>query len=468
MKMQENLNPLKLKFLGAAQEVTGSKTLVSYMNQRYLVDCGLFQGDKELRNYNWAEFNGAQQLSGVILTHAHLDHTGYLPKLARDGFRERIYCTEATAALVRVLLADAAKLEEEDANFANKKGYSHHRPALPLFTMEDVEVIYKLLTPVKRDEWIQLGRGLSFRFLRSGHLLGSSLVQLSFNNGNENKTVTFTGDLGSERSHVIKGPVFLQDTDYLVLEGTYGDRVHKHDKLEENFAKIIHRIHDRAGALVIPSFAVGRTQEVLYMINKLEREKKIPKVPLYIDSPMALEATEIYTKFPDELKLVQKGDTLATSMDHNRFIAVNSVDKSMALNRTHGPMIIISASGMLTGGRVMHHLKNRLPHARNAVLFIGYQAEGTKGRLLQNGIDSIRIHHEEVKVEAEIFSLEGMSAHADVKEIIDWLKHMKRIPAITFLNHGEKVPLSAMAYRLRTELGYETRIPRQGDEFTLY
>jgi metallo-beta-lactamase family protein len=466
--MPEGYNPLKVKFLGAAQEVTGSKTLISYMDNRYLVDCGLFQGDKELRKLNWEPLKQAQTIDGVLLTHAHLDHSGYLPILYKQGFRGKIYCTEATATLLKILLTDAAKLAVEDAEFANKTGHSHYRPALPLFTIEDVEGVLKLLQRVRRDEWIELARGLSVQFIRSGHLLGSSLVQLNFWNGHENKLITFTGDLGSDRSQVLKGPVYIKSSDYLVIEGTYGDKVHRHENLEHRFAKIINRVHSRHGVLVIPSFAVGRAQEVLFIINKLEREQKIPKMPVYIDSPMALDATEIYSNYRDELKPMQHGDEFISSMDARRFTPINTVQQSMALNRMPGPAIIISASGMLTGGRILHHLKARLPDRRNAVLFIGFQAEGTKGRLLQNGIDRIRLHHEEIEVEAEIYSLEGMSAHADIREMVDWLKHFSTPPGQVFLNHGENIPLRSMAYRLKTELGLNVVIPHRGDEFDLF
>jgi metallo-beta-lactamase family protein len=466
--MRNGYNPLKLKFLGAAREVTGSKTLVSYMNNRFLVDCGLFQGEKELRKYNWEPFPQPQNLSAVILTHAHLDHSGYLPKLVREGYRGKVYCTRATATLLKILLTDAAKLEEEDANYANKKGHSAHRPALPLFTQEDVAGVLKLLEPVERDQWIELARGLSFQFIRSGHLLGSSFVQLSFSNGEERKTITFSGDIGSDRSLVLKGPAYIKESDYLVLEGTYGDRVHKIENLEHHLARIINKVNDRRGVLVIPSFAVGRTQEILFLVNKLERDQKIPKIPLFIDSPMALDATRIYSEFRDELKPVLRGEEVISSMDHTHFKACNTIQQSIELNRMDGPAIIISASGMLTGGRILHHLKNRLPDRRNAVLFIGYQAEGTKGRLLQNGIDRIRLHHEEVNVEAEIFSLEGMSAHADAREMVEWLKRFSAPPGRVFLNHGEGQPLKALAYRLRTELGLEVVVPAHGDEFELY
>lgn len=466
--MDGHVTKLKLKFLGAAREVTGSKTQVSYKNKTYLVDCGLFQGEKDLRQLNRENIPHAGNFDAVILTHAHIDHSGYLPRLIQQGFRGPIYCTKGTAALLGILLPDAAHLEEEDAEYANRTGHSSYRPALPLFTIDDVEKVLKYVKVVERDQWFELTGGLSFQFLRSGHLLGSSFVQMSFNNGVNHKLITFTGDLGSERSNILKGPVHISDTDYMVLEGTYGDKVHKVEAIEKNLSRAIKHIYERRGVLVIPAFAIGRTQDLLYLINKLEEEKKIPSVPLYIDSPMAVKATEIYTRCKEDLKLVVDEGRFITSMDESRFKAVVTPEQSRALSQKDGPMIVISAAGMLTGGRVMHHLKVRLPHRANAVLFVGYQAHGTKGRLLLNGLDRIQIHHQEIMVNAEITSLEGLSAHADSKEIMDWLRAMGRLPAKIFLNHGERDPLKALKYRIENELGVNNiEIPHVGEEFIL-
>lgn len=466
--MENKKHVLRVRFLGAAREVTGSKTQVSYKNKTFLVDCGTYQGPKELRQLNREDLPHAKTYDGVILTHAHIDHSGYLPRLVKNGFRGPIYCTAPTAALVKILLADSAHLEEEDAEYANRKGHSSHKPAIPLFTMEDVEQTVRLLKIVKREEWIDLDNGLSIKLLRSGHLLGSSFVQFSFDSGNGHRTLTFSGDLGTDRSPIIKGPVNIPESDYLVLEGTYGDKVHRFQGLEKKLAQIIHHIIARKGVLVIPAFAVGRTQEVLYHIHKLIEDKLIPDIPVYIDSPMALKATEIYRTYTDELRLVENGNRLETSLEDPRFRAVESTQESRVLNQKPGPMIIISAAGMLTGGRILHHLKNRLPHKSNAVLFVGFQASGTKGRLLQNGIDRIRIHHEEVEVNAEIETIEGMSAHADSREIIEWVKGFRKLPSKVFLNHGENEPLKALKYRLQNELGLmDVEIPFLGEEFIL-
>lgn len=459
---------LILSFIGAAKEVTGSKTLVRYKNKSYLVDCGLYQGDRELRQKNWEDFPHPESLDAVILTHAHIDHCGYLPRLVKQGFRGHIYCTKATQALVTILLTDAAHLEEEDAEYANRKGFSSHRPALPLFTIEDVEKVTRQIRAVERDVWKELSAGLSFQFLRSGHILGSSFVQLSFNNGESLRTVTFSGDLGSDRSHIIKGPVSIRETDYLILEGTYGDKIHRTDNIEKTIIEVVNYVQQRRGVLLIPAFAVGRTQELLFIINKLQDEKKISKIPLYVDSPMALKTTEIYSHFVEDLKLVEEGHRFMTSMEDSHYKSSTTSDQSKRLTQESGPMIVISAAGMLTGGRILHHLKARLPHTANAVLFVGFQPHGTKGRLLQNGIDRINIHHEEILVNAMIKSVEGLSAHADSREIINWVKGFSFGPKRIFLNHGERDPLKALKYRIQNELNIaEVEIPFLGEEFIL-
>jgi metallo-beta-lactamase family protein len=459
---------MRLQFLGAAQQVTGSKTRVTYRDRTYLVDCGLFQGERRLREQNWADLPHAGGYAGVFLTHAHIDHCGYLPRLVKQGFHGPIYCTAGTAALVRVLLADAAHLQEEDAEDANRNHYSRHVPALPLFTMEDVERTVRLLRVVPRDQWLDIGPDLTCRFLRSGHLLGSSFVQLSFLSGEQSRVVTFSGDLGSERSHIIKGPVRITETDYLVMEGTYGDRVHHAEGQEVALARTILSVYARRGVLLIPAFAVGRTQEILYLINKLEDEGVIPHIPLFLDSPMAVKATEIYRQGADDLLPVVDEGRLVSSMDGSRFKATPTPEESRRLQGRDGPMIIVSAAGMLTGGRILHHLKTRLPHRANGVLFIGYQAPGTKGRLLQNGIDQLRIHHEAIDVNAEVFSIEGFSAHADAREILDWMRALVRPPRRLFLNHGEPEALKALRYRVLHELGWEgVEVPGPGEEFVL-
>lgn len=466
--MENKTHRLRLKFLGAAREVTGSKTLIRYRNLSFLVDFGSYQGPAELRNLNREDLPHPESYDGVILTHAHIDHSGLLPRLVKTGFRGPIFCTAATAALVRIMLVDAAHLEEEDAEYANRTGHSRHRPAVPLFNLEDVERTLKLIKILERDVWVELGTGLSVRLLRSGHLLGSSFVQFSFDTGAGTRLVTFSGDLGADRSPIIKGPVTIPESDYLVLESTYGDRVHQSQNIKKQLAQVINRVVSHQGVVVIPAFAVGRTQDLIYYINDLMDEKTIPELPLYVDSPMALKATAIYKHFTEELKLVEEGRRLETSLAESRFRAVETPEESRRLNQKEGPMIIISAAGMLTGGRILHHLKKRLPHRQNAVVIVGFQAPGTKGRLLQNGIDRLRIHHEEVEVNAEIVTIHGMSAHADSREILQWMRGFRKLPERIFLNHGDPEAMKALKYRLQNELGItEIELPRVGEEFVL-
>lgn len=460
-------NTLNLKFLGAAHTVTGSCTLLTYRGRSILIDCGLFQGPKDIRNLNRRSMKDFSNVQAVILTHAHVDHSGLLPKLAKDGFRGPIYSSRGTFDLCQILLPDAAHLQEEDARYANESGYSHHKPALPLYNGEDAHEALKLFKVLSLGEWKELFPGLSCRLLHSGHILGSTFVQISFDTENGPKILTFSGDIGNDRSHILRPPVNIHETDFLVMESTYGDRIHPINNVLAKLEEVIHYIEKSKGVLVIPAFSVGRTQELLFLIRELESQKKISRLPLYVDSPMAQDATQIYLKHPEQLKLIEKEGSIRTTLSTAHFHAIASVKESMELNLKEGPMIIISAAGMLTGGRILHHIKQRLPHSRNAILFVGFQAEGTKGRLLQNGLSSIRIHHEEVPVNARIFSLEGLSAHADSNEMVEWMKQLRRPPLLTILNHGEKFSLEALGYRIRHELKVDVKIPLLNEEINL-
>lgn len=457
---------LKLKFIGATQTVTGSKIHFDYHGFKGLVDCGLFQGPKELRELNWNTLEGIKELDCVLLTHAHIDHSGYLPKIVKDGFKKRVYCSKATAELTKILLMDAAKLQEEDAKFANDSKHSSHDPALPLYEEEDAKAAIELLYPVELNQWIQLAPDLSFRLIRSGHILGSTFIQMSFMTEKGPKIVTFSGDVGGGRSQVIKDPDALTQTDWLVCESTYGDRnlpLFNPDQL----AEIITKVFNRGGTLVIPAFAVGRTQELLYEIYKLETQGKIPDVPVYVDSPMAQTVTKIYASYTDELKLCCQNDELEQSLSTRNFNATASSDESMLLCMSTEPKIVISASGMLQGGRVLHHLRTKLPDENSGVLFVGYQGEGTKGRLLKNGLRTIRIHHLNVEVNAEIFTIDSLSAHADSDELVRWMKGFVKKPERVFLVHGEESSVRALYYRVTNELGWDCEIPAAGEEFIL-
>lgn len=457
----------KLTFLGAAQTVTGSRTLLEYHNHKYLVDCGLYQGPKEIRNLNWESVPYSKDIEHLILTHAHIDHSGLIPKFVVDGFRGSIVATKATTELCKIMLPDSGYLQEEDAFFANKTGHSVHKPALPLYTQEDAIKSLQYFNPRGTKEWLELDESTHVRFLRAGHILGSSIVQFSLNHDSGTNLITFSGDLGNGRSFLLKDPETVTETDYLVLESTYGDRLQPKLDPCEYFAQTINKVIGRGGTLIIPAFAVGRTQEILYIIDKLEKENRIPITPVYLDSPMAEKATDIYTFLDGELKLNDSPNETFNFRTHD-FKMIKGSDDSMLLCMSTQPKIVISAAGMLTGGRVLHHLKAHLPKTEDGVLFVGYQAQGTKGLLLKNGLRRIRIHHQDIDVEAEIFSLDSLSAHADSDDTIKWVKSFTRPPKKIFLNHGETNGLQALKYRLLHETQVkEVLIPSHGESFQL-
>jgi metallo-beta-lactamase family protein len=458
---------MKIRFAGAAETVTGSRNILTYGNRHILIDAGLFQGPKDSRNLNWYPNINAKNIDAIILTHAHIDHTGLIPKLYREGFRGKIYCTKATRDLCEIMLLDSAHLQEEDAHFANKSGYSHHIPALPLYNVEDAKASLELFVSVERDYTLQLFSGLTLRFIRSGHILGSSIAEISFMVGNEFQTITFSGDLGNGRSKIIKPPCYIQETDYLVIESTYGDRLQSRVDPKIPIAEVINQIATQNGVLVIPAFTVGRTQDLLHLIKILEEEKSIPTIPVYVDSPMANAANKIFLNHPEEHLLMMENGKIVAPISPNQFTAVTSAEDSKRLVKKDGPMIIITASGMLTGGRVMHHLKERLPDPKNIILFVGFQALNTKGRLLQEGIKTIRIHHDEVHVNATIKTIDGLSAHADYQDTLEWLSHIKRRPKMIFINHGEKVAAESLKKKIEERFNFPCYIPRYMEEIEI-
>lgn len=459
---------MKLTFLGAARTVTGSRILFEHNHFKGLIDCGLFQGPKNLRQMNWMEQPEMKDAQCVILTHAHVDHSGYLPRLYKNGFRGAIYCSKSTADLLPVMLLDAAKLQEEDARFANRSKYSHHDPALPLYETSDAEGCKDLLHPTPWLEWRNLTPSLSLRFIRAGHILGSACIQLAFTNDQTTRVVTFTGDVGSSHSKIIRDPEKIFDTDFLIVESTYGNRTLNREHVSADLADVINRVFSRGGTLVIPAFSVGRTQDLLQLIFELKKGGKIKNVPVYVDSPMSHKVTSLYLKHFDELKDDASDTTLKDSLEHVAFHPVLSPDESMLLCMSDEPKIVISASGMLQGGRVLHHLKAKLPKAENGVLFVGFQSAGTKGRLLKEGIPSLRIHHQEISVECEIFSIEGLSAHADSNELMNWISSIQTPPRMTFVNHGELEASLSFAERIRRELHWkDVIVPEIGQTFNL-
>jgi metallo-beta-lactamase family protein len=464
---------MTLTFLGAARTVTGSKHLLDIGGRRILVDCGLFQGLKELRERNWHPLPvRADSIDAVVLTHAHLDHCGFLPRLVAQGYRGRVFCTPATAALTRIVLADAAHLQEEDAERANRKGYTRHKPALPLFTEADAARAAMQLQPVGYERPMPLAPGISVEFLNAGHLLGSAYARL--HDESSGRTLLFGGDLGRFDRPILPDPAFVESADVLLVESTYGDRVHERDDAGEYLASIVVRTINRGGKVIIPAFAMGRVEELLYWIDRLEQQRRVPEVPVYVDSPMASEVLAVYRRRLDELD----PDMTAAPATNGRVAAeralcrfctaklsvVTSIRESRDVQESTSPAIVISASGMATGGRVLHHLARTLPDARNTVLFAGFQAPGTRGRLLRDGARLVRIHGQDVPVAAEVAALESMSAHADSNEIVRWLRGFKTKPATTFLVHGEPGAMDTLAGRIRQDFAWVVRTPAYGEK----
>lgn len=451
---------MDLKFLGAAGTVTGSKYLVTTRTQQILVDCGLFQGFKHLRLRNWARIAAdPTQLDAVILTHAHIDHSGYLPILVKNGFAGPVYCSRATRDLCAILLPDSGRLQEEEAEDANAHGYSKHQPALPLYTQEDAERALQQFYALDFDQDFKLGDGLATRLSRSGHILGSSFVVLK----DEQASLVFSGDLGRPHDPIMLPPVHMRAADYLVLESTYGDRRHDAGDPQQALAKIIRRTVERGGVLVIPAFAVGRAQLLLYYIHSLRDARAIPPIPVYLDSPMAVNVTRLYRGYRHEHRLTPAAYEAMCAVAH----PVNSREDSMALQRQHEPMIIVSASGMATGGRVLHHLKTFAPDPRHTILFVGFQAPGTRGWSMVNGADAVKIHGEDVPVRAEVILLDHLSAHADYAEILDWLEHFEVPPRQTFITHGEPAAADALRQRIVRRLGWTCRVAEHLERVTL-
>lgn len=457
---------MKLTFFGAAQTVTGSRLLCETSGKKILIDAGLFQGQKDLRLKNWVVPFKASTLDAIILTHAHIDHSGLLPLLVRQGYDKPIYCSKATATLCKFMLLDSAKLQEEDAKYANESGYSHHKPAEPLYTIKDAEHAIKLFEVVDDEQWFPLFKDVQFRFYRAGHIIGARFVQLSYKSADGDKTIIFSGDLGNDRSQLVKPPKSPPQADTVVMESTYGDRLLPRVSPLEEMAEIINKVMKREGVLLIPAFAVGRTQDVLQVIAELMRQGKIDKdTSVYIDSPMAREATKAHLKFPGELAAHTDGEHVIGPIDVNMFTCTESVDESKTLQNLNKPHILISASGMITGGRIMHHLKRRLPDRKNAVLFVGFQAEGTKGRVLVSGEKDFRIHHQKIPVNAEIYSLRHFSAHADYQDLLGWLGSMPVLPKRVILNHGEPKSIEALKEKIVAKWpGIEVLTPEQGEE----
>ena len=459
----------QLSFLGAAGTVTGSRHLLQINGKHYLVDCGLFQGGRRLKQKNWEPFPiSPDQIEAIFITHAHIDHSGYLPRLVREGFSGPIYASKATCSLLEILLPDSAHLHEQDAIYANKKGYSRHKPALPLYTAKDAEQTLTLLKAVSIGNPLHLD-DLTITWWSAGHILGSSWLEITVSDSSGDSTIIFSGDLGRYGQEVMADPLDGKNADYLVVESTYGGRLHDETPIQDRLEQLIQRVATLKGVLLIPAFAVGRTQQVLYHLRQLEKSRRVPQIPIYIDSPMAVEVSHIYCHFGDDhnldINLLMDEQQCPLRCDETNF--VTSVEESKRLNRMDGPAVVISASGMCTGGRILHHLKWRLPDKRNAVLFVGYQAEGSRGRRLLEGADLIKIHGERVPVRSQISRVDALSGHADENELLRWLGTFPHPPAQTFLVHGEKKSAQALQRTIEEQLGWKTYIPLLGDEWIL-
>ena len=446
------MGTMRLQFLGATDTVTGSKYLLQQGGQNVLVDCGLFQGYKQLRLRNWSPLPIAPAaIDAVILTHAHIDHSGYLPLLARQGFKGKVYCSGATFDLCRILLPDSGYLQEEEAEFANRHRLSKHAPALPLYTRDDAERCLRLFHPLDYHERWNPAPELTAALSPSGHMAGSSFVQMD----NGSRSILFSGDLGRPHDLVLKPPSRMAGADYLVVESTYGDRSHPDSDALHKLGEVINRTAARRGVVVIPAFAVGRAQSLLYCIHQLKSQNVIGDIPVYLNSPMAASAMEVYWKHREELRLTS---AQYQAMGRGAMV-VESPEESERLNSRRGPMIIIAASGMATGGRVVHHIKAFAPDHRNTILFAGYQAGGTRGAAIAGGAPTVRIHGQEIPVRAEVAMLDDLSAHADAGEILGWLRQFKAAPDKTFITHGEPAAADALRQRIERELHWACHLP---------
>jgi metallo-beta-lactamase family protein len=454
-------NEIILQSLGAAETVTGSKHLLRTPELNILVDCGLFQGIKSLRMKNREELPvHPGDIDMLLLTHAHLDHCGYIPLFVKKGFKGKIYMTPPTRDLAEIILYDSAKIQEEDAERANREGYSKHKPALPLYKTEDVDFAIQHFEVVEHSSVIQLSPHVNFQFRKNGHILGSACIQLTC----YDKTIVFSGDIGRYQSNFLLPPSNINKADYVIMESTYGDRLHKGDPAEQ-LATIINEAADHHGTILIPSFAVGRAQEIMHILNKLKKENKIPHwLPVFLDSPMAADATDILCRYPKWHKL-----KLEECMSVCKDVVINrDWNNTQNIIAKHGSKIVISASGMLTGGRVLEYMKHIVPHENNTVVLIGYQAEGTRGRALQNKAHEVKIHGKYYPVKARVVEISGLSAHADQSELIEWLKSFQQLPLKIFLVHGEPSAQEALRVKIQDEITIPVHILQQNQAITLF
>ncbi len=463
-----------ISFYGGVGTVTGSKYLLEHNGKRVLVDCGLFQGLKELREKNWQEppFDPSE-IDAVIITHAHIDHTGYLPRLVKLGFAGKVFTSRATADLLKILLPDSGRLQEEEADYRNRKNLTKHAPALPLYDERDAKAALELLAPVPNDgKPIEIVENIKAGFNVAGHILGASLVLVELEKARENGDAIrflFSGDLGHYDQPIIKDPTAPTAADYVMVESTYGNRLHGDESSEDQMSQVINEAARNNQPILIPAFAIGRTQEILYLIRELEEQKRIPVLPVRVDSPMAAQATQIYNRFTEEHDeeyasiLAHKQHPLRTGA----MKTASSRDESKRLNDEKGTRIIISASGMMSGGRVLHHAMRVLPNRDATLIFVGYQAAGTLGRRILDGEREVKIFKEWIPVRCHVRVIHGFSAHADWKAVLRWLENLRDAPQMVFTTHGEPEAAEAMAQHIRERFGWTARVPQYGETIEL-
>ncbi len=466
-----------IQFLGAAGTVTGSKHLINTAHDssskhgfQILIDCGLFQGQKEWRERNWQDTPvAAREIDAVVLTHAHLDHCGWIPRLAKEGFRGPIYATQPTIDLCSVVLPDSGHLQEEDATFYNKRKVSKHDPALPLYSLKEAEDCLRLFKPVVVEQTTQLSPELAFRFVRAAHILGSCMVEITLPTNGRSRRLLFTGDIGRVRDSLIapgkvvhSGPQEDETADVLVMESTYGNRQHPDTDPRPELARLIRETAQRGGSAIVPAFAVERTQKFLFILKRLMETGQIPRLPVYCDSPMAIRAVEIFLKHTEEYteRAAELIKTYGSPIEWPGFTFALTAEQSKKINESHYPSIILSSSGMVTGGRILHHMAQRLPDPKNLVIFIGFQAPGTRGAIIKSGAPEVKIFGEFVPIRAQVAALEQFSDHADPPEMLQWLRTFKNKPGATYLVHGEPAAAAQLRDRMKKELGWNVQVAK--------
>ena len=451
---------MKLTFLGGAGTVTGSKALLESDYTKILIDCGLFQGLKELRRKNWDNLSiNLDELDLIILTHAHLDHSGYLPILVKNGYKGKVYCTKATRDLTEIILLDSGKIQEEDARRANKYSYTSHDPAIPLYDIEDAQSAITRLKTFDLNTWIKINDDIKFQFINSGHILGSAFVVLNV----KGKIIVFSGDIGRKEPILLPKYEYIEKADYVVIESTYGNRLHKNRIITEELLKYIKLTYSKGGILVIPSFSVERAQEIIYFLSVLKREGKLPKIPIYLDSPMGVNATEVYLKYKNAHTLTDEDIKSMLSTVQ----LISGVNTSKSIVKDEKPKIVLAGSGMITGGRVLHYLDKLISDEKNSILIVGYQAEGTRGRSLLSGDSELKFFGKYYKIKAEVFKINEFSGHADQSELLDWLQHFNEPPKLTLINHGEPHQSQALKVKIKTDLKWKCTVAKMNNEYYL-